>query len=111
VSLPSGAIIGLSLAITAATALALARRHRRRRRQPASVPGTAPAEPGLGPALGSIVLARQAARPQQAESTEPGVMPAPRARTAQADEIPPRDGPSTETVNVAVATTRRSRST
>jgi hypothetical protein len=103
VSLPSGTIIGLSLAITAATALALARRHRRRHRQPASVPGTAAAEPGLTPALSSILRARQAASQQQsAETTDPGATPAPQATVTADDEIPPRDGPSTETINVAV---------
>lgn len=103
VTLPSGAIIGLSLAIAAGMALVLTRLHRRRRREPAEIPGTAPAEPELSPALRSIRQAHLAASRQLADdAAAPGpFLPAPPA-TPPDDGIPPRHGSSTETINVAV---------
>jgi DNA-binding SARP family transcriptional activator len=104
VLLPSGAIIGLSLAIAAGLALLLARLNRRRRREPAEVPGTAPAEPELTPALRSIRQAHLAAsRQPPADDTDPGLHLAAPYGTPPGDGIPPRHGPSTETVNVAVS--------
>jgi DNA-binding SARP family transcriptional activator len=104
VRMPSGAIIGLSLAITAGIALALTRLHRRRRRDPAPVPGTAPAEPELSDVLRSIRHAHLAAsqRPPGEEEDPDDWLAAPYTAPA-GDDIPqPRHGPSTETINVAV---------
>ena len=103
VTLPSGAIIGLSLAIAAGMALVLTRLHRRRRREPAKIPGTAPAEPELSPALRGIRHAHLAASRQLADdAAAPGpFLPAPPAMPPD-DSVPPRDGASTETINVAV---------
>jgi DNA-binding SARP family transcriptional activator len=103
VILPSGAIIGLSLATAAGLALVLTRLHRRRRREPAPAPGTAPAEPELTPALRSIRQAHLAASQQPPdEDTDPGHYPPAPSETPADDNIPPRRGPSTETINVAV---------
>jgi DNA-binding SARP family transcriptional activator len=104
VTLPSGAVIGISLAIAAGVAIALARLHRRRRREPAQVPGTAPAEPALSPALHRIRQAHLAAsRQQEDEDTNESVgMLSLAAMTSVGDEIPVRDGSSTEVINVAV---------
>jgi DNA-binding SARP family transcriptional activator len=106
VDLPSGALVGLSLAIAAGLAIGATRLHRRRRREPAPVPGTAPAEPALGPALRRIRHAHLTGLSQQASNAdaEPeDTEPAAAARPPAADDgIPPRHEASTETVNVAV---------
>jgi DNA-binding SARP family transcriptional activator len=104
VTLPSGAIIGLSLAIAAGIALALARLHRRRRRQPAPVPGTAPAEPTLSPALQAIRQAHLAVghQDQYEDADASSGMPSLSTVTPAGDEIPVRDGSSSEVINVAV---------
>lgn len=100
VLLPSGAIIGLSLATAAGLALVLTRLNRRRRREPTNVPGTAPAEPELSPALRSIRQAHLAAGQQPpADYPDPGSY----LSAALADSIPPRHGASTEAINVAVS--------
>ncbi len=112
VELPSGVLIGVSLASALGAAIALTRLHQRRRRQPASVPGTAPAEPGLSPALRRVRQAHLAHHGQtgldadidtkltpsnggsHAASTRPG--------NHDAEwEIPPRELVSTEAINVA----------
>jgi len=98
VELPSGAIIGLSLAAAAGTAVVLARLHRRRWREPSAVPGTAAAEPPLGPAL------RRVRHAQLADADVPDDDFAPAAedwRQGDASEPPPRDEAPTETVAAA----------
>jgi DNA-binding SARP family transcriptional activator len=106
VNLPSGALIGLSLAAAVGLVIVTARLHRRRWREPAPVPGTAPAEPPLGPTLRRVRHAHLTARRQQtstdsAEPAEAGPASAPDALSAD-DQIPPRYEASTETINVAI---------
>jgi DNA-binding SARP family transcriptional activator len=106
VNLPSGALIGLSLATAVGLVIVTARLHRRRWREPAPVPGTAPAEPPLGPTLRRVRHAHLAARPEQrstdsAEPAEAGSASAPDALSAD-DQVPPRYEASTETINVAI---------
>jgi DNA-binding SARP family transcriptional activator len=103
IHLPSGAVIGLSLATAAGLAIAVARLHRRRRREPASIPGTAPAETPLTPALRRIRQAHLDAGRKEPPGEETG--PAAGyllAARADSDDIPPRHEPSTEAINVAV---------
>jgi DNA-binding SARP family transcriptional activator len=62
VTLPSGAIIGMSIATSIGVAIAIARLRRQRRRIPARVPGTSAPEPPLPPPLARVHrahLARQ----------------------------------------------------
>jgi DNA-binding SARP family transcriptional activator len=106
VNLPSGALIGLSLATALGLVIVTARLHRRRWREPAPVPGTAPAEPPLGPTLRRVRQAHLTARRRQAstdsaEPAETGPADASDALSAD-DQIPPRYEASTETINVAI---------
>jgi len=106
VNLPSGALIGLSLATAVGLVIVTARLRRRRWREPAPVPGTAPAEPPLGPTLRRVRHAHLTARRQQASSdsaepAEAGSADTPDALSAD-DQIPPRYEASTETINVAI---------
>jgi DNA-binding SARP family transcriptional activator/nucleoid-associated protein YgaU len=106
VELPSGALVGLSLATAAGIAIVSTRLHRRRRREPAPAPGTAPGEPALGPALRRLRHAHLTGISQhtgtpgaEPDDTEPTAT----ARPSAADDgIPPRCEGSTETVTVAV---------
>jgi DNA-binding SARP family transcriptional activator len=106
VNLPSGALIGLSLATAVGLVIVTARLHRRRWREPAPVPGTAPAEPPLGPTLRRIRHAHLTARRRQpsTDSGEPAeTSPADASDALSADDqIPPRYEASTEIINVAI---------
>ena len=100
ISLPSGVLIGLSLASAMALAVVASRLHRRRRREPYPVPGTAPPDQPLGPALRQARHAHLAASIAQPDdddlgtADEPGVPP-------DTGGLPPRDEASTETISVA----------
>lgn len=106
VNLPSGALIGLSLATAVGLVIVIARLRRRRWREPAPIPGTAPAEPPLGPTLRRVRHAYLTARRHQlstdsAEPAEAGPADTPDALPAD-DQIPPRYEAPTETINVAI---------
>lgn len=89
VTLPSGAVIGGSLAAAIALAVTAGRIYRRRWRRPAQVPGTAPAEPSPGPALRQVLNSAE-----RDGDDQPGVR--------DAEGLPPRTAPSSETVAAAV---------
>lgn len=120
VELPSGLIIGISLAGAISTAVVMTRMHRRRARQPADIPGTAPAEPKLTPALRRIRQAHFAhhdlnpadtqadtevtgADTQQTDAQPPGPdgVSGTAANEVTEPEIPPKELASTETISVA----------
>lgn len=110
VTLPSGAIIGPSLAIAISLAVAAARLHRRRRRIPAQVPGTSPADPPLPPTLARARHAHLATRrdPDQAPPLtydEAPATPAHAERTADPPQPEGRAG-TDETVNVSLSDER-----
>ena len=105
VELPSGALIGLSLATAAGLAIGATRLQRRRRREPAPVPGTAPFEPGPGPALRRARHAYLASisQPQEPGAGPENTEPTPTGRAPAADEgIPARREATTEMFNVAI---------
>lgn len=106
VELPSGMVIGLSMATAIGLAVMIARRQRRRWRRPAAVPGTAPADPGLGPALRRVTWATRAAASQRSPGPDTAQANPDAAGTAgplagEAD-IPPRQEDSSEIINVAI---------
>ncbi len=119
VELPSGLIIGISLAAALSTAVVMTRMHQRRARQPAAVPGTAPAEPPLPPALRRARRAHLAHQDPAtadieagtelteadthltpAQPPRPGGIPRSPIETAE-PEIPPKELACTETISVA----------